>query len=409
MSIIELTGPVGIFSRLSKFTPQTLNANILVLYFSIPLVLLLTINSFFSDIFISYKYFSVSVVPALLNSILSILFVVIFHNQLQILSILIGVLSANIFQLIFNIYLLKKNMHWSFRFTFIKLPRKTISDIVAAQAGNFSSMLSGYIPLMLLSSFPVGILSSINYSTRVPDLITMLIIVQFGAVTGIKFNELFAQKRQDEIKKAFVEASSLLQFLLIPTCVLVFIFSRDIISLLFGRGAFNATSILNATQFLKLFILILPFTAHNTIVARLFMAAQKVKKSYIYQIIMSLLMTLVIYLSILIEGPKGYPTGVFVFYVLNSFAAIVIMKKNFSFIPFEKTLLYTIKCLLLNAPLAMVIIVEKNVITRHSYVLIASSCIVYCVLLLFLNQKMKINPTIMNIVENVLNRLKVLI
>lgn len=406
LSTAAFLNPTGIFSLLSKFTFQVLNDNILILYFSIPLIVLLTINSFFSDILISYKYFSISIIPVLLNSILSILFVFVLHSQLHILSVLIGALCANVFQLFINIYLLRKNLHWSFRFTFIKIRCKTLNDIIAAQAGNFATMLTGYIPLMLLSNFPAGILSSINYSSRVPDMITLLITIQFGTVTGIKFNELYAQKKNNEIGKTFLDASSLLQFVLVPICILVFIFSHDIIAILFGRGAFDKTSISNASQFLKLFILVLPFTAHNALVARLFMGGQKIRKSYIFQIIMSCLMVLIIYVSILIVGPKGYPLGIFVFYVCNSIAAIVIMKKNFKFVPYEKTLFYTIKCLLLNTPLAILVIAAKNIVAAHSYMLIALSCVIYSALLIFLNQKMKINPTVMNVVENVLNRIK---
>jgi putative peptidoglycan lipid II flippase len=340
-----------------------------------------------------------------LNSILSILFILVLHNRLHILSVLVGALSANVFQLFITIYLLKKNLNWSFRFSFIKIRRKTVHDIIAAQAGNFATMLTGYIPLMLLSSFQAGILSSINFGNRIPDIITLIITAQFGTVIGIKLNELYAQKRNDEIKKTFLDASSLLQFILVPICILVYLFSQDIITVLFGHGAFDKTSIKNASQFLRLFILVLPFTGHNAIVARLFMGAQKIQKSYVYQIIMSCVMVFIVYSSIVLIGPQGYPVGIVIYYVCNSVAMIIIMRKNFDFIPYERTLLYTLKCLLLNTPLALCIIAAKSIMAANSYMLSALSCVIYGTLLLFLNQKMRINVTVVEVVDNLLNKI----
>jgi putative peptidoglycan lipid II flippase len=235
----------------------------------------------------------------------------------------------------------------------------------------------------------------------------LIITAQFGTVIGIKFNELYAQKRNDEIKKTFLDGSSLLQFVLVPICIIVFLFSQDIITVLFGRGAFDKTSIKNASQFLRLFIMVLPFTAHNAIVARLFMGAQKIQKSYIFQIIMSCIMVLIVYASIALIGPQGYPIGIIIYYVCNSMAMIIIMRINFNFIPYEKTLLYTLKCILLNTPSALCVIAARKMMGNHSYMLIAFSCVIYSALLLFLNQKMRINATVVDVVENVINKIKV--
>jgi len=75
------------------------------------------------------------------------------------------------------------------------------------------------------------------------------------------------------------------------------------------------------------------------------------------------------------------------------------MKNNFEFIPYEKTLFYTLKCLLLNAPITILIILAQSIVEDHSYVFIAILCLVYILILLLLNQKIKLNSTIMNVID----------
>ncbi len=408
VSLCSVFNPLGIFCALSKFTPQILGDNILILYFSIPLLILITVNSFLTDILVSHKYFSVSVLSTLLNSVFSILFVLAFHEKLQILSVVFGVLIANVLQLFINVYLLKKRVHWSFKFVVIKLKRKTVHDIIIAQAGNLTTMATNYVPVLLISKYQSGILSTINYGSRVSEVITLLITIQFGSVVGIKFNELYAQKNTNEIRSTFINGSAFLQFILIPICFFIFIYSQDIIRVLFGHGAFGKTSISNSAMFLKLFILILPFTAHNTMVARLFMAAQKINKAYIFQIIMSFVMIFIIYAFITTLGPIGYPLGSFIFYILNSIAAIIIMRKNFLFIPYEQTLLYTVKCCLINIPILIIILGLNRITGSRSILYLGTAFVLYLIALLGLNQKMKLNETVSNAVKTGMGRVSVL-
>jgi len=393
-SLVVLMNPQASFILMSKFTKEVLNENSLIIYCSIPLLLLITVNTFLTDILISYKFFSVSVLSGLLNSVLSILIIVTFHSSLHIFSILLSLLIANLIQLFINITLMKRKINWTFVPSSRDIKRKTITDSIVAQAGNFTTLLSSYVPLWLISSFSSGILSSVSYGSRIPDVISMFITVQFGTVTGIKFNELYAQKRTDEIKKVYVEASAYLQFILIPVCILVFIFSEDIVAVLFGHGAFNKTSVANTGELMKYFVLVLPFTAHNTLVARLFMAAQKIKNAFVFQMIMNCIMVIAVYSLINILGPKGFPIGVLATYVLICITSDIIMKKNFDFIPYKKTLVYSLKCLLLNLPLFLIVVVFNRMTSVHSLWYMCAVAIAYGLLLVMLNHIFKLNAMI---------------
>jgi peptidoglycan biosynthesis protein MviN/MurJ (putative lipid II flippase) len=401
-----MVNPQWIFSHVSKFNLAVLDRNAPILYLAIPLLILITINSFYTDILISYKYFSISVLSSFLNSVSSIAIVVCFHKHLHVLSILFSMLFANILQLILSVVIMKTNLNWSFRYSTASIRRKTIIDGIVAEIGNFSTLLANYLPLFLISSFSAGILSSVNYASRIPDFIALFITAQFGMVTGIKFNELYAQKRNLEIGDTFVIASAFLQFILIPICILAFIFSHDIITIVFGHGAFDPNSIANTSEFMKYFVLVLPLTAHNTLVARLFMATQKIRNSFGFQMIMGAIMCLAIFTCIKLVGPAGFPVGVLVAFLISVLAATIIMKRNFAFIPYTKTLLYSVKCILVNAPLLIILLVVNRTVHYHSIWYICTAGVMYCGILLAVNQILKINSAFIEVFANMAGRLK---
>jgi hypothetical protein len=121
---------------------------------------------------------------------------------------------------------------------------------------------------------------------------------------------------------------------------------------------------------------------------------------------MGLVMVFFVYGGIFLLGPSGYPLGVFVFYVVNSIAAITIMSRNFRFIPYEKTLLYTLKCLAINSPLIMFIIWINRIVVEHSPLFVAAVVISYSVFLSLLNHVFKLNVTIKKLIDTVSARIK---
>jgi hypothetical protein len=115
---------------------------------------------------------------------------------------------------------------------------------------------------------------------------------------------------------------------------------------------------------------------------------------------MAIVMVLIIYASISLFGPIGYPLGILIFFILNSFAMIIIMKMFFKFVPFEKTLLYTVKCLFLNTPLIALVFAVNGIVATRSPIFIAAVATLYVFLLLLLNRIFKINMTIAELTNN---------
>lgn len=354
-SFVFLIAPVKLFSLLSKFDPVNLEANKEVILLSIPLFTLMITANLMVNILASYKFFTIPMFLSSFNGIMALIMIMLFHNQLSIKSVLVGLLMSYSFNIVFLAYLMRTVLDWRFALGKVKIRNQVFKNIFYAQAGNITSVLTSYVPMYILSSFGSGIITSLTYGQKTAELPNQLITQQFSSVAGIKFNELYAQQKLEDLNRVFLSVVKLLLFILIPLSTLILIFSNNIVSILFERGRFDNSSVERSALFLKYFGLGLPMLAINTIIARLFMAAQKVKAGSGYQILLNSVLIIIITIGVRKWGPIGYPYAVVAIHVANLLFSYVLLKIVVPFINYNEVLLYTLKLLLLNGLVAALV------------------------------------------------------
>lgn len=353
--LILLIDPVNSFTFLSSFNEEVLIEYSSILYWMVPLLALIVLVTFLTDILASYKYFTIPMIANMLNSSLSLLFILIFHKILDVLSIIMGLFVANAFNLFLLIFLLRKRLAWNLTLKRIKLSKKILKDILYSKLGNFASMVSNYLPYYLLSGFSPGIITALNYGRRLAELPNNLIVAQFSSVAGIKFNDLYASRKFTELNINFRKVLSFLFFIIMPISALLFLYNSEVVTLLFRRGAFDYKSVENTALFLKYLGLMLPLTAVNTIVARLFMAGQKIKQSFGYHIFFSIFFIISVWGGVKVYGVIGYPLALLFVYLINVFTIYLLLKFFFPFIEYSKVLIDFFKMLVINLFITVVV------------------------------------------------------
>ena len=374
--------PVRAFSFLSDFEIETLKHHSRILTAVTPLVLLMPIVNLLTDILTSYRFFSISMFAGMVTGIFSILFVVLFHSQLDIFSLLLGLLFSYAINLIILVYILHKRLHWSFGFHWIKVDRKIWKNILFAQAGNITSSFTVYAPLYLLSGFSAGIVTSLNFANQIAFLPTNLITNQFSAITGIKFNELYAQRNLKRLNEIFVTIASFLIFLLTPISGIFLIFSNEIVSVLFQRGAFGESGVLVTAQFLQFLGLLLPMYVINTLFSRLFMATHKIMESFWYQIAFNVFLILSLYVTIRQFGFIAYPVTLASVHLVNIFFCYFLEKRYFNFIDYGRVLKNFGIIVFYNLVIAAAVYYLGHLVHVESKIIsLVVGCFLYCLLI----------------------------
>lgn len=385
-----LINPVDIFNFFSKFGNDVLNQNKSMLLLFIPLFILIMMANYLTDILTSYKFFTMPTIAAIFNNSSSLVFILIFHKILEVKSILLGLNISYLLNIIFLVYIMKKNIKWNFSLKFIKFSSKIKKNIIYAQAGNLASVLGSFAPIYILSSFGSGIITSLSYGQKTANIPNDFITSQFTAISGIRYNELFAQKNFSRLNMVFSETAKFLIFIMVPISVLGYIFSEDIIHILFQRGKFDLYSAKNSALFMKYLVLTLPFVALNGIAARLYMAAQLINYSFWYQIFANLLLIFMVWFGIKNYGSIGFPYALIAQNILNIIAIYFFLKYLLPIINYGKIILYFLLIIFLNVALGFIIaLIVKNI--DNTIIKIITGTSTYFIIYIMLNIIFKIN------------------
>ncbi len=409
VTLVLAASPVRMFLLISNFDINTLIPNSRIAVASVFLFMLMLLTTFLVDILTSLKHFTMPMISSVINSVFSLIFLLLFHERLGMLSVVFGLITAYISQLLFLLYFMRKHLDWDFSFKMAHIEARNWKNIFYSFAGNITATLVSYSPLLLFSGFGAGVITALNAGQRIADLPNLLIISQVSAVVGIKFNELFAKKDTEKINEVFLSVSKTLLFTLVPVSCLTWFYSRDLIVLLYRRGSFDEAAVLKSAMFLKYLIFLLPFLSVGTLVARLFMAGQKILQSFWYQMLFNIANLCFILAGIKYFGLSGYPGALVFISASNFFFTYVLLKAFFKMVDYAAVIKYFIGLLALDALLLLVPYFVRNAFAfLGMFFGMFAGCFAYSLCLIVINNIFSINKELNAIALGLMERILML-
>ncbi|SFV27389.1 lipid II flippase MurJ [Thermoflavifilum thermophilum] len=405
LTIIMLFNPVFVFSHFSGFKSELLLANKYLLYGSPILLLLIILSNLLSEVLSSYMYFTTPMIVNMINSIISILFLIILHRHLGIISALMGLIIGYIVNIVLLLAQLIYVIHWRFDFSKYKLSPLVKKNLFYAHIGNILGFAYNYVGLYLLSFLGTGVVSAMSYGRKLSDVPNHVISGQFSSVLGIKFNNEFARDDKNSLNETFVTGLKVLLFFVIPVSILGFILSDDIISILLRRGEFNFLSVKQSSMFFKYLILCLPFFSINTVMSRLFMAIQRLSFSTIILAVFSVSNIILAYFLIKFYKEYGYPFSYILSYLIMIFSYFYITKKYLKYIGYNEVLIYFIKITCVNILVAFLSYLISFHLFDGKFIRILFLSIIDVISLILLNDIFVLNYDIRFIFRNFLHRI----
>lgn len=306
-----------VFGLISKFSEADMRTYHNYFWLGSLFFIFMVLTNLINAILTSLKYFTIPMLISSINSIVVIAAIFLFKANYDVLSIFIGGLMAYTINLIILLVVLKTIAGWHFNMGASGLTKKIGRDILYAGLGQVTTVAGSMLPLYLLSGFGSGVISVMNYGKNIADIPNTLLTSQLANVSGIKLNEQVAQKDYSGMNATFLSTSKFLVFILVPVGFFLFVFAEPIIHLFYVRGNFGAVAAEGTAVFMKLLAVTVFSIAINAMVTRIFIAKQAIKQGFIYQLIMSLLLMLLIWGFVKIYGPYGYGYAIITINILN--------------------------------------------------------------------------------------------
>ncbi len=117
------------------------------------------------------------------------------------------------------------------------------------------NQLNSIVDRSMASGLVEGSVSALNYSSEVANMVTQVVILSLTTILYPKMTELFAREDEEEKNLFTLTYINVVSLLVLPLVALIFVFSKEIVQILFGRGAFNEETVLFVSRALKVYAL----------------------------------------------------------------------------------------------------------------------------------------------------------
>jgi putative peptidoglycan lipid II flippase len=333
LTMAMLADPSGTLTLVSRFSREALERNSALVFWLLISFPLQMVAQLLLDILVSYKFLALPATLSCVNRIINIGFVVLFQHRFGVLSVALGLVLGFAVQVGVNAWLLSRVVRWRWGAWRTRVAGDTYRNIAWVELGTLAGALAGYLPLFLFSGFSAGAMTALNYARRLSSMPAELLTGQISGVIAVKFNELAAQRREDGLLEAYGRMSRLMVFVLTPLSVLLALLGPDIVSILFGRGAFQGAAVEATARLFSLLVLNIPLAGMMTVAARFIVARQAIRFGTGWQIFSALLNAALVAGWVHWLGPIGFPIGLILHMSLYMALLAVPMARRFPAIP----------------------------------------------------------------------------
>jgi putative peptidoglycan lipid II flippase len=305
-----LWNPAGALALISRFSEEVLARNSQIIFWLVLSFPLQMAAQLLLDVLVSYRFLSLPALLSCVNRLINVAFVLLFRHRFGVASVAIGMALGFALQVAVNAWLLGRVVGWRWGAWRTQIGRQTWRNIGWVELGTLATGLASYLPLFLFSGFSAGAMTVLNYARRLSSMPVDLLTAQVSSATAVKFNEQSARRDYAGMGLAFGRIQRVLILFLTPLAFALALAGEPLVSILFGRGAFDASAVKETARLFSVLMLVLPLTAVDNVVARLFVARQEVGFGTRCQIASSGLTAALIYGFVSWMGPMGFPVGI---------------------------------------------------------------------------------------------------
>jgi len=195
-------------------------------------------------------------------------------------ALAVGVLLGGFFQLLFQLPFFLRT---GFRFSVTGL-RKALSNpavkrlctlFLPTAVGVGAYQINILVSTRIANRAGVGVVSSLQFSTRIEDLILGIFVISLSTVILPELVSEAKSGNSEEFEKKAQVAMNLVSFISIPAILFTVFFASEMVGLLFGFGSFGSESVSMTAYALKFHIIGLFFVAAAKILNPIYFAKER--------------------------------------------------------------------------------------------------------------------------------------
>lgn len=341
---------------------QTIEETTILTRIMFPYLFVISIAAFFQGLLNGVKIFSPSgFTPVLFNTIvITATYVLAPYTQNPARAMSIGVIAGGCVQALFQLPFVIKAKWWcgfaSLKKAFSNPGTKKVLKLIAPTiVGMACYQLNDVVSTALAGNAGTGIVSSLQYSLRLQELILGIFAVSIGTVILPDLSGLAKKEQWEDFNEMLVQAIKIMALISIPITFLSLVTGKDIISLVYKTQSFDDNSVKLTLSAFRFHIAGLFFIAVNRIVSPAFYAQGNTKSPTLAGIIGFAVNMVLAFIMVLILNEKQAGGGIALALSIASFANTILLfiflrkNKNLNVKKVTKgTIIYTFKLIILS-------------------------------------------------------------
>ncbi len=172
-----------------------------------------------------------------------IIYIIICYRLLGIYAAVTAMIVGSVFRLLIQLPFI--NWKWKFKPIFHFKDKDIVSMIkglpsVAVTAA--ISHINGFVDRVIASNAAGGSVACLNYGHRLMSVFSGMISTAIGTAVYPAMIQYIAEKKTDRLKELLVNVINALGFIIIPISCFCMLFSEELVTVAFQRGAFDAAA-----------------------------------------------------------------------------------------------------------------------------------------------------------------------
>ncbi len=286
LSVAAAWRPVGFLTAISRFDAATLEANRAIILWVIPVFALQLVAQYANSILVSYKYFSLPAMWAVVCRVFNIVFVLVFHRMLGVIALAQSLILGLVLQTLVSFWLMRKHLGWRFSFRLPRISASVWRNIVYTEIGVLVFAFASFTPVLMASAAKEGFVTAMNYAIKMSSIPEALIGGQIALVVGIKLNELAARRDSAEFGRAYQRISRFMIWLCTPLAFLLSLTAPGLLRILMLRGAYTEEALRVTAWLFQGLVLGLPLAVFHALFLQALAARQKVFLRNVFAIVL---------------------------------------------------------------------------------------------------------------------------
>jgi putative peptidoglycan lipid II flippase len=216
------------------------------------LVLGIALFNVLSSVFNALHHFRIPAITDLTSNLCVVIALVVFSSLWGISALAIGLIGGTYLVIFFLIFHLSKKGFIGINMVFTSNEFKQLIIFSAPILGYlFFSQVSVVIENFFASSLKVGSISALGYARQISNILPTLMATNIAKATFPTFSTLYLEHKIEGLRDLVVKLTKQVIIYFIPTSFVLVFFRKEIIRMVYMRGAFDASALnLTSTAFL---------------------------------------------------------------------------------------------------------------------------------------------------------------